>query len=1229
MAEVARADKRSPPGQEEGGDVPTACPSTEALLDFHLGKLAPADIDAVADHLEGCAACAAALRRLDDATDSLLAVLRPLAAITSTVDRNSPDGTGTNAVPEEDQPEVPGYEVLGLLGRGGMGLVYRARHQTLKRTVALKVIRNAGHTDAQARQRFLGEAEVAARLSHPNIVQVYEVGEHKGMPFLALELVEGGSLADRIGGRPLPVAEAVRLVATLAEAIHLAHSRNVVHRDLKPANVLLTPDGHPKIADFGIARRLDCASGQTGTGTVLGTPSYMAPEQAAGRVNEVGPAADIYALGAILYECLTGRPPFLGVSVLETLDQVRHREPTPPARLNPLVPPDLETICLKCLRKEPDQRYPSAHELAADLGRFSRGEPIAARPLGPWGRLTRWARRYPAVAGLLAALVVLFLAGTAVSTYFGVTATQNARTARDNELRARAALARGLGRPLGFDGGALQPAEVAILWELSGTDEEVRLLFFSEALRQPDTAACLARRANVAVQAAVCLDSARRQRVRELLLGTLRDRNADLGVREACVALGQALALADADFAAEMAGVVLERMGRKADPPALLEQSRAVAARVTSFGTAEAAEVSGPVALLVVGRLSEAAHPAARNFLARALTALAPSLDAASAARALEAILGILDRGSEPASLPALAEACAALAGRLSLAQAEALAGPAFRVLLPLLPPPALEPARWRLTQTLAALASRLGPGAAVTAARRLDEALAPAIDLRVLSSRLEVTAALADRLEDGAARAAATALLPRVLGCLRAQPEQMVPSPGLVLLYQPLAARLEPATAGPAARQALGVLKEAAEPDAAWTCTLLLVPLADRLAAADAAALGAAAAQAILGQLERRDAPPDFRARALEKLAPRLRAAEVSELARRLLPVLAIEPHPDKLMPAFQSLTARLLPEEAIRLNGDAARLLAGHIRQGPRGAAVDRWAELLSNLAEGLPPADAVGLTTQAVNDLLGRMAQDALPGAEGREVRAVGALAKRLPAPATAVALGKVLDRLSLPAERADVAAAVASLAGRLDAEQARAAAQRPLGLLAREKRVAPLARMAAALTARLPPAEAAALCDPVVRGLLERLRRANDPVEQTDEAEAIDVLAARLEADASTEVAFATAQALLTETVRTAQGPTVTALAGVLAALTARVGTQQATDLLKQPLCIGPYREAVLRDLSRRAGRPFADVWEFAIWARQQGTDLETPPRYPQPPPEPTWQPPPFPSRQPHW
>lgn len=307
---------------------------------------------------------------------------------------------------------IAGYTLLNELGRGGMGVVYKARQAMLNRYVALKMILNGEKAGPQERIRFLAEAEAVAHLQHPNIVQIYEVGEHDDCPFLSLEFVDGGNLANRVTREPLSFHQAAALVETLARAVQAAHERGIIHRDLKPANVLLTADGTPKITDFGLARRLDAGVDHNRPGTVVGTPSYMAPEQAGGR-SDVGPLVDVYALGAILYTLLTGRPPFRAETSKETLRQVLLQEPTPPSQIQPQIPADLETICLKCLEKEPERRFPSAAAVGEELGRFLRAEPIHTRPLSLLVRGWRWCHRKPRMAAGLAG-VLLLLSGIAL-----------------------------------------------------------------------------------------------------------------------------------------------------------------------------------------------------------------------------------------------------------------------------------------------------------------------------------------------------------------------------------------------------------------------------------------------------------------------------------------------------------------------------------------------------------------------------------------------------------------------------------------------------------------------------------------------------------------------------------------------------------------------------------------------------------------------------------------------
>jgi WD40 repeat protein len=429
--------------------------------------LAEAERAEIAAHLEACAGCQVEMERLFPETPAPPAGADPEPRTEfwrrlrqyrpPITDEEPPEGSSA-ASPA--LPDVPGYDLLGVLGQGGMGVVYKAWQCGLNRTVALKVVLGGGHASAADLARFRAEAEAVARLQHPNIVQVYEVGEHRGLPFLSLEFCPGGSLAEQIDGTPLEPFRAAELVAVLARAIHHAHQNGVVHRDLKPANVLLAsggPEGRPavktarpsgpppdvaipKIADFGLARRLD-VTGPTVTGVVMGTPSYMAPEQAQGHTHAVGPATDVYALGATLYECLTGRPPFKGPTPLDTLLLVVSEDVVPPRRLQPGVPRDLETICLKCLEKDPARRYAGAEELADDLRRFLAGEPTRARPVGTAERLLKWMKRRPAAAALAvvsAAALLALLGGGSGFTLALDGARRRAIDLAADEARARA-----------------------------------------------------------------------------------------------------------------------------------------------------------------------------------------------------------------------------------------------------------------------------------------------------------------------------------------------------------------------------------------------------------------------------------------------------------------------------------------------------------------------------------------------------------------------------------------------------------------------------------------------------------------------------------------------------------------------------------------------------------------------------------------------------------------------
>ena len=437
-------------------------PDARLLVDFAAGAVGGHDLDRVAEHLEQCETCRAQVddilsgdRLLDrmrlattlaeDSGEHRAERRRQASALRRQIDRNTV--AAPVRLPEPEGPaaprEIANYEILREIGRGGMGVVYHARDRRLQRLVALKMILAGGFASEVQRQRFQREAELAARVQHPNIVQVYEAGVYEGHPFLVMEWVSGVTLADRMGTDPWSVHNAARLIETLARAIESAHGKGVVHRDLKPSNILLQTDAGgepsgplagmvPKIADFGLARLIEGAERLTTTGVALGTPEYMAPEQASkGAV--VGPRADVYALGAVLYQLLTGRPPFRGDTPMEVLQALASVDPVAPRRLRPRLERDLETITLKALEKEPSRRFATAGAMAEDLRRFLAGEPILARPPTAWERLAKWSRRRPALAALTAAL-----AAVTVVAFIGITALWIEAAAARDQARATA-----------------------------------------------------------------------------------------------------------------------------------------------------------------------------------------------------------------------------------------------------------------------------------------------------------------------------------------------------------------------------------------------------------------------------------------------------------------------------------------------------------------------------------------------------------------------------------------------------------------------------------------------------------------------------------------------------------------------------------------------------------------------------------------------------------------------
>jgi hypothetical protein len=597
-------------------------------------------------------------------------------------------------------PVIPGYEVQAVLGVGGMGVVFRARDLRLGRIIALKMALTGAYAGPRERERFQREAEAVAGLCHANIVQIHEVGDHQGQPYFTMEFVDGGSLAQKLAAAPQSVRWAAELVATLAEAVSVAHRAGIVHRDLKPGNILLTTEGTPKISDFGLARRLKREGDLTWTGTTVGTPSYMAPEQASNTTGPVGPATDVYGLGAILYEMLTGRPPFCAESPLETVRQVLSEEPAPPSRLNPQVPRDLETICLKCLRKEPQRRYTSAAALAEDLRRYLLGQVVEARPVGPLERAGKWMRRNQWVASLSAAAVLALVAGTVVSLLFAFEArqqeslaidragelerqaielkaqtriaTENAKRARDKEDEVRGILIASLMMPI--EGNAhpfnsrLDNTEVVGLCQLRKAPREIRLQFLDTVLRDPDAARRVGRRADWVLQVIVGCDRSLRDQVGQLLVERVQKEGTAQAAILACARLGQAANLHERVWAERSADALSAALCDKGlareDCPAL---AASLAAVIEHLPRAQAAEHAARVTEVLLSRLQEPIGLLlGSNYFGRAIEAVSPYLEVEEANRTAETLGGIFHRSESIATAwESLAKAQLAVCQRL------------------------------------------------------------------------------------------------------------------------------------------------------------------------------------------------------------------------------------------------------------------------------------------------------------------------------------------------------------------------------------------------------------------------------------------------------------------------------------------------------------------------------------------------------------------------------------
>ena len=412
---------------------PTHCPSDQQIEDMLRGRLSPDEANALAELSDRCSKCESRFAALEKEIQS-----SRIADIATTQTCLSDESSESETLPIVAPGSRLGpYELFDEIGQGGMGVVYRARHELTKRLVAIKVIRSLNPTQQQM-LRFESEAK-AAQLEHRNIVRTYDVGRHNGQPYFAMQLIDGNTLSKRLINNTMNVQAAAEMVLSLTRAVIHAHSHGILHRDLKPSNVLIDKAGNPYLSDFGLAKAVGCDTELTQTGQAIGTPAYMPPEQAEGRIADIDERSDVYSIGAILYACFTGRPPHQGSSAIDTMQKVRDDEVVAPRHLNQDCKRDLETICLKCLEKDPDRRYQSAGALATDLELYLQGKPIIARPIGRFEKVVKWTRRHPAQAFAMCAtsLAVVFMAMFTVSAWYSDQLTQSLSNEREAKRLAQ------------------------------------------------------------------------------------------------------------------------------------------------------------------------------------------------------------------------------------------------------------------------------------------------------------------------------------------------------------------------------------------------------------------------------------------------------------------------------------------------------------------------------------------------------------------------------------------------------------------------------------------------------------------------------------------------------------------------------------------------------------------------------------------------------------------------
>jgi hypothetical protein len=985
--------------------------------------------------------------------------------------------------------------------------------------------------------------------------------------------------------------------------MHHAHDKGIVHRDLKPANILLTADGTPKITDFGIAKRLTDspefpAQYPTSTGVAMGTPSYMAPEQAAGRSKQVGPAADIYALGVILYEALTGRPPFLAATAIETLYQVVHQEPAAPRSLNRALPRDLDTVCLKCLEKEPARRYASAQALADDLQRFLAGRPVQARPVGPAGRAWKWVRRNPVVAALLAAVFVS-LAGGAGAFYWKYREAEAAAAAEASEKvaaeraradavaerdRAEVAQVTGLLRPFQAAGGPLSVEEAEAVRDLAALpSERLRVLFLEQALARPQTAVKLQRRGAAVAHALAGLDRDRAARLGAAVaarLGAPEPQIVDGGAD----VLAALLPPARSQAAALLAEALTRRLSAEKQEAALRELAGRLAALAPHLGEAEAAASAAALARRMI------ADGTARPALSAALVALAQRLGPAGAADAARPLARQIAAAPDPHAFDQLAPPLTALAARLPPDEAAALAGPALQKMIAMLSSKAHFP-RFTLEPHIAALAARLGEKEAEGTALLMRARLIFREGTSRMRDRAEGLLLLADRLGGEKTAGVIRPIMPVLAMHIEQDRQQAI---ALTPVFAALARRLGQEDAAPLLRRAARALAGQWQKNSSdYQRARALAGVAAALPKEEAAALLRPVAQALAGGLDRDKTHVECNARcnALRFLWPYLAEQDAAAAARDVAGCFMREKRDLCRIDMGVLLASMAGPHEEAAVV--ATRCLAEAVARERDWILYESFGRNLGAVAGRLPQKEAV----VSARFLAARLADPKSGGPVRVYAPALTGVAQRLGPKDAADLVPVVAERmnrhLEQPHELCDLAVALAALAGRLPEEEAAAAAAPSVRALTR--RMIQETQWGTDLLSESLVALAPRLARPEVLAALQaasgRVALVRSSAELARLGELLAALAERLDRKETAAALSGAAETLIARLALERQAADRDKLATALTAVARHLGDGELVGLLRGALCFGRAQSRVLDELGRRQRRAFAGVWDF--------------------------------------